>query len=171
MIQPLITRKFGLEVSSVSLKGKNQYRLYFSDGTGLAVGLTGDKVSGIMPLNYGTAVRCITTDTLSSGTEVTYFGSDDGYVYRDNVGTSFDGQTIEAWIRPVFNHSKSPLVRKRYRRAVFEVSAEASQVAALGMTLDTVRLTYWLRFKSQAIKYPVAAIGISSHGILSTSAT
>ncbi len=132
MIQPLITRKFGLEVSSVSLKGKNQYRLYFSDGTGLAVGLTGDKVSGIMPLNYGIAVRCITTDTLSSGTEVTYFGSDDGYVYRDNVGTSFDGQTIEAWVRPVFNHSKSPLVRKRYRRAVFEVSAEGFSSCSVG---------------------------------------
>ena len=113
----------GLETCSTSLKAKNQYRLYFSDGYALQLGLDGDKVSGLMPLNYGRAVRCMTTANLSNGSEVTYFGSDDGYVYRDNVGTSYDGAPIEAWIRLPFNHSRSPQVRKRYRRAVIEVKA------------------------------------------------
>ena len=120
-ISPLMVSKRGLETCSTSLRQKDQYRLYFNDGTGIVLGLTGDKVSGIMPLNYGKVVRCITTQTLSTGNEVTYFGSDDGYVYLDSTGTSFDGQPIESWIRPAFNHSKSPQVRKRYRRAVLEV--------------------------------------------------
>lgn len=121
LIQPFILAKRGLEIASTSLRGKDQYRLYFSDGTGVVMGLTGDKPNGLMPLSYGRAVRCMTTQTLSTGVEVTVFGSDDGYVYMDNIGTSFDGGAIEAWIRPAFNHTKSPQVRKRYRRAVFEI--------------------------------------------------
>lgn len=121
LVQPLMFAKRGMETASTTLRGKDQYRIYFNDGTGLAVGLTGDKISGLLPLNYGRVVRVMTTQTLSDGKESTFFGSDDGYVYQDNMGTSFDGGAIEAWIRPAFNHAKSPQTRKRYRRAVFEV--------------------------------------------------
>ena len=124
LIQPLLQRKLGLQTASVSLQAKNQYRIYFSDNTGLVFGLTGAKVSGILPLDYGIPVRCMWNATLSTGEEVTYFGSDDGFVYRDNIGTSFDGEDIEAWIRPVFNNLKSPRYRKQYRRAVFEVQCD-----------------------------------------------
>jgi hypothetical protein len=135
LIQPYITLKQGLEVASTTLRTKNQYRLYYSDGTALVVGLTGDKVNGILPLNYGSkVVRCICTATLSSGQEVTYFGSDDGYIYKDNVGTSFDGSTIEAWIRLAFNHEKSPRMRKRFRRAVFEGAVD--YYAQVNITYD-----------------------------------
>jgi hypothetical protein len=120
-IQPLMTAKRGKETVSTTLKGKNQYRLYFNDGTGIVVGLTGQKVSGILPINYGRVVRCMTTAELSTGQEVTFFGSDDGYVYQDNVGTSFDGQPIEAWLRTHFNSLGDPMMRKRMRRAVLEV--------------------------------------------------
>ncbi len=125
LIQPLIQSKLGLEIASTTLKSKNQYRLYYSDGTALVVGLTGDKPNGILPLDYGMTVRCMTTTTLLDGTEVTYFGSDDGYVYQDNIGTSFDGSAIEAWIRPSFNNMKSPQERKRYRRAVLELTVDS----------------------------------------------
>lgn len=124
LIQPLIRRKQGLEVASTVLQEKSQYRVFFSDNTGLAVGLTGDKVSGILPLDYGIPVRCICTAKLSTGEEVTYFGSDDGYVYQDNVGTSFDGDEIAAWFRLAFNHGKSPRLMKSYHSAVLELDVE-----------------------------------------------
>jgi hypothetical protein len=133
-VQPLLTAKAGLQTASVSLKTKNQYRVFFSDTSGLVVGLTGDKVSGIMPLEYGVAVLCMWGATLSTGEEVTYFGSSDGYVYRDNVGTSFDGDVIEAWIRPAFNNLQSPMVRKQYRAAVFEVACDG--YAAVNVSYD-----------------------------------
>lgn len=120
-IQPLIASLRGMETTSVTLKTKDQYRIYFSNGSGLIVGLSGNEVTGIMPINYGRPVRCIATQTLANGKEQTVFGSDDGFVYQDSTGTSFDGGPIEAWIRPAFNHSKSPQIRKRYRRAVFEI--------------------------------------------------
>jgi hypothetical protein len=133
LIQPLIDRKFGTETASNTLRAKNQYRIYFSDGTAFVCGLTGEQMNGIMVLNYGRVVRCIDTSNLTNGTEVTYFGSDDGYVYHDLIGTSFDGEAIEAWIRPVFNNIGSPRIRKTYRRAIFEVSSEA---------LSRVNITY-----------------------------
>lgn len=134
MIQPLITSKRGLECASSTNRAKNQYRVYYTDNSALAVGLTGDKVSGIMPLNYARPVRCICSATLSSGAEVTYFGSDDGYVYQDNIGTSQDGAAIEAWCRTAFNSDKSPRIRKRWRRAILEVVADG--FASVNITYD-----------------------------------
>ena len=134
MVQTLITDKRGLEISSTTSRTKNQYRVFYSDGTGIVIGLTGDDISGVMPLNYGMAVRCITTQNLSTGAEITYFGSDSGYVYQDATGTSFDGAAIEAWVRPVFNHLKSPRIRKRFRRATFEM--KASDYAQVNILAD-----------------------------------
>jgi hypothetical protein len=124
MVQPLVEKKRGLACASVTLRGKNQYRVFFTDGSALVVGLTGNKVSGLMPLNYGRPVRCAVASTLATGEEVCYFGSDDGYVYRDLTGTSQDGQPIEAWVRLPFNSAKSPRIRKRFRRSILEVVAE-----------------------------------------------
>ena len=124
MIQPLMTIKRGLEISSTTIRTKNQYRVFFSDGTAIVVGITGDKPSGLMPLNYTRPVRCIVSATLLTGTEVVYFGSDDGYVYKDNSGTSQDGVAIEAYLKLPFNNDRSPRVRKRFIRAVFEVAID-----------------------------------------------
>lgn len=134
MIQPLITRKRGLECASSTIRTKNQYRVYFTDGTALAVGLTGDKVSAILPLNYARPVRCICSATLSTGAEVAYFGSDDGYVYQDNLGTSQDGAAIEAWARLPFNNTNGSRVRKRFRRSILEVVSEG--YAQLNISYD-----------------------------------
>ena len=137
LIQPLLARKQAAgttATASCSLKTKNQYRVYFSDNTGIIVGLTGGKVSGLLPLDYGIPVRVMWGATLSTGEEVTFFGSDDGYVYKDNVGTSFDGDEIEAWIRPAFNNLQSPQLRKQFRRAVFEV--ECDGYALVNVTYD-----------------------------------
>jgi hypothetical protein len=123
-IASLVATKIGLETASTTLKTKDQYRIFFSDNSAIVVGFSGDKISGLMPLDYGMVVRCITTRTLTDGTEATYFGSDDGYIYKDNTGTSFDGAQLTALIRPVFNNLQSPRERKRFRSATFEIKAE-----------------------------------------------
>lgn len=135
LVRPYIAARRGKETASTTNKNRDQYRLFFNDGTALVLGLTGDKVNGIMPLNYGKVVRCITSGTSSTGTESTYWGDDAGYVYKDYTGTSFDGNPIEAWIRPAFNHSRSPLLRKQYRRAIFEVKPEGFCSVNIGYDL------------------------------------
>lgn len=137
LVQPLLEakREAGLSACAATLKARNQYRLFWSDNTGLIVGLTGEKINGIMPVDYGRPVLCICTKTLTNGREVTIFGSDDGYVFMDNVGTSFDGDTLPAWIRPVFNNLQTPLVRKQYRRAVFEVKTDGYSLVNISYDL------------------------------------
>jgi hypothetical protein len=142
LIQPYLVTKRGLEQCSSSSREKGQYRLYFSDNTALVIGFTGDEVNGMTSLDYGRPVRCVVTQTLSSGREVTFFGSDDGYVYQDNTGTSFDGQPIEAFIRTTFNHLKSPRVRKKFRRAIFE---------ALSNGYANVKVSYELGYGSLGV--------------------
>jgi len=129
LIQPYIDTRAGMATCSTTLRTTNQYRLYFNDNTALVVGFTGEKISGILPLNYGIPVRCICSTPLSTGTEVTYFGSDDGYVYQDSIGTSFDGDAIEAWIRPVFNNLGSPRVRKQSGQTSCRRTCPASKQA------------------------------------------
>lgn len=134
LIQPLMTKRRGLQTCSTTLKTRNQYRVWFSDNTAVTVGLTGDKISGAMLLDYGMEVRCVCTAEQDDGTEVTMFGGDDGYVYRDNSGTSFDGEPITAWIRLPFNNLKGPRIRKRYRAAILELVSEG--YASLDVTYD-----------------------------------
>jgi hypothetical protein len=110
--------------ASTTLKTKSQYRVFFNDNTGLIVGLAGDQMTGLMPIDYGMVVRCMKTRRLTTGEEATYFGSDDGFIYKDNTGTSFDGAQLTALIRPVFNNLQSPRERKRFRSATFEIKAE-----------------------------------------------
>lgn len=135
MVQPLMTAKRGMETVSTTLHTKNQYRIFFSDGTGLVVGLTGQKVNGLMLLNYSKTVRCMCTAELSNGQEVTFFGSDDGYVYQDSIGTSFDGNPIEFWCRLAFNNLSSPHIRKRMRRAVLELYVQIFAKVNIGYDL------------------------------------
>jgi len=138
LIQPLMNRYKGTATASCALKEKNQYRLFFSGGYCVSMGLastnTGVAPSGFMLLNYGIPVRCITTGLNSSGREVVYFGSDDGYVYQDGVGTSFDGSAIESWLRFPYNHMKSPRHLKTFRKASLDITVE--QYATIRTSYD-----------------------------------
>ena len=150
LVQPLMTQQRGKQTCSTSLRTRNQFRVFFNDNTAVTVGLTGDKINGIMPLDYGMPVRCIHAAEVADGSEVTMFGSDDGYVYQDNSGTSFDGEEITAWIRPSFNHSGSPRVMKQYRSAILELVAE-------GFT--SLNVTYDLGYGTLDVAEGIASLG------------
>jgi hypothetical protein len=74
-------------------------------------------------LSYPFPVRRIYNSEDTTGLEVSYFASDDGYAYQDQIGRNFDGQPIESYIRTAFNHLKSPAMRKRFRRVDVELAA------------------------------------------------
>ncbi len=58
-----------------------------------------------------------------------------GYVYQDGVGTSQDGNPIEAWCRLPFNNERSPRYRKRWRRAVFDMTVDTYSMLNIGYDL------------------------------------
>ena len=125
-IQPLLDSKKSLVTASMRVRKKNQYRIFFSDNTGITSTYDGTKLVGFTRQDYGlpVLVTCSAEDT--NGDEVLYFGSNDGYIYQMDSGTSFDGTAIETILRPIFNHSKSPQNKKYYRKVVLEVDITGS---------------------------------------------
>ena len=128
-IQPLIDQKIGLEVASCVVRKKNQYRVFFSDGSGVILQLTGG-VSGrnisCMYFDYGSsrAFNTVYSFIDSSGDERILAGGTDGYVYELDVGTSLDGDNVRSFLMLQFNHSGSVRVRKNYLRTALQLNAE-----------------------------------------------
>jgi hypothetical protein len=130
-IQPLIDTKRGMLTGSCVVRTKNQYRAFCNDGTGIIMSLTtgysslGAQTFGYQftTFDYQKTVRAICSCTKTDGSEIILFGSDDGYVYQAEKGNTFDGNIINAWLRMPFHHTKSPRIRKRYRKAIFEITA------------------------------------------------
>jgi hypothetical protein len=118
-----INRLKNLSLCSTVYKERNQYRIFFSNGVALSLSMIGGKTAGIMLHYTPTMVRCVVTDENADGNEYSYFGSDDGFVYRDNVGSSFDGEEIEAWLRLPFHHFGSPRHLKTFRRITLDMVA------------------------------------------------
>ena len=71
---------------------------------------------------FSHAVTCAWSGEMADGSEAIYFGSSDGYVYQMENGTSFDGESIDAYMSMVFNSAKSVRQIKRYKGAMFEVA-------------------------------------------------
>lgn len=121
-IKPLLDQKsadvFGSQIS----RSKNLWRLFYSDGTAVVLGFHGNKPAGFTLIDYGKAITALWSSQNEQNEERAFFGSDDGFVYEQDVGRNFDGEAIEAFVLLVFYHSGSPEQNKRYRKAVLEMS-------------------------------------------------
>ena len=136
MIEPLFRQKKAAGVTptaSMRCRAKDQYRLFFSDGTGVTVYM-GRKVPEAIPFNLGITVYAACSSEDANGNEIMFVGSDDGYVYQLDAGTSLDGDSVEAYMRLPFNHIGSPTQNKRFHKATLEVDADPT--ASLGMLAE-----------------------------------
>jgi hypothetical protein len=136
LIQPLVDQllKTTTVTESVIHRGGNRYRCFFADGRFISIGVKGTKVAGHMVCGYGKVVRCAVSAEDTDGTERLFFGSDDGYIYEAEKGTSFDGDHITAALRPAFHHSGNPDRIKRYRSG--RIEAVANGPCSLMVTPD-----------------------------------
>jgi hypothetical protein len=133
-IRPFIQQHRTLVSGSGVNREKGQYRVFFSDGTGLYVTLSNGQYLGTMTVQFLHPVTCITEGEKPDGSETSFFGSSDGFVYRLDAGTSFDGQSISANLTLVFNAIGSPRLLKRFRKAAFEING--SGYAEFAVTYD-----------------------------------
>ena len=132
-ILPLLKTKKSLITASTIRRDKDQYRLFFSDGTALFVTFDGGKVSGSLPIDYGTAFHCATSEEIA-GIERVFVGGADGYVYELDRGTSANGSVISAFARVAFWHFKSPETIKQFHKASLEL--DCSGEISLQYTAD-----------------------------------
>lgn len=123
-IDPLVESKLGTEIESVTVREKDQYRIFFSDGSALICRIKdGGQLPQFTRMLYPVPVLACTGGENSSGLEEIFFGSNDGYVYQMDKGTSFDGDPIEYVLRLPFNNLKSPRSKKRFFKAILEIEA------------------------------------------------
>lgn len=115
----LVARK-SIVIDSCVIKEKNQLRLFFGGGTGMHITFDGQKLTGLMPIQYAHNVVATHSTELADGTEAVYYGDDAGNVYLADTGPSFAGQRITAYFKMHFNHCGSPRLKKRFRKIIFE---------------------------------------------------
>ena len=118
--------------SAYAVKEKNQYCAAFREPndslTTILIAVPVGETLQFGVLRYPFAMSCVTSSEDSGGVEVIYAGSSNGYVYKLESGTSFDGQDIFAFIGTSYMTTGSMTLRKRYKRALITVDAK-DQVA------------------------------------------
>jgi hypothetical protein len=134
-LRPFIQVRKNLASASIVNREKGQYRVFFSDGYGLYLTIANGKYVGAMPVQFPVPVLCTSEGQSEDGAETSFFGSSDGFVYRLDAGTSFDGAVIPANLSLVYNSTKSPRILKRYRKASVEMTGDSFAEFAFGYDL------------------------------------
>lgn len=131
LVQPYIDGRLSLVAGAMVCKEKNQYRLFFTDGSGLYFTFSNHKLVGTTIVEFSKVVSCCWSGEDSAGKERMLFGVTDGYVYRMDSGTSQDGAELVSVMRLAFHHYGSPGVGKRF----YSISLEMDLQDALSTDL------------------------------------
>ena len=111
-------------ISSCLIPGRSLYRVWFSDGTGLS-GAPAKNGLQWMPISYGLNVRQMVTHRIN-GVERVFFCDDSGMVFEADVGRSFDGAAIEAWLMLHAYTGGNVALQKTFRSGLLEASGESA---------------------------------------------
>lgn len=137
LVEPLLASKkqSGLTpVGALRVRSKDQYRLYYSDGSGLTI-YFGRENPENMPFRLEFVPTCVFSGEESNGEEILFAGGDDGFVYQIDAGTSANGEAMSAYIRTSFLHQGAPNTHKRYHRALLDV-ADGGALTSLQYSSD-----------------------------------
>ena len=144
-IRPFIQARRNLAVASCVNREKSQYRVFFSDGTAIYLTMANNLMLGAMPIQFPIRVTCMVEGEKPDGSETSFFGADNGFVYRLDAGGSFDGDNIPANLSLVYNAINSPRILKRYRKASVEMTGES---------YAQIEFSYDLGYRSAFIDQP-----------------
>jgi len=157
------------EFDSLILPDKTQYRLFFSNS-----GITRQNTKGVIAARRGDAyefadtrgIRPSCTDfSTSQGESIVLHGEYDGYVYRQEQGSDFDGGVITGKFRSPDLTMGDAGIRKAFQRVIINYAPEAAVNADM-----FVRYDYEAPDVARPAAYPfntasvVAIYGTSSYG-------
>lgn len=113
------------------IRSDSQYRVYGADKRVLVMSWQSSPTSAdaveFMPLLYDHQAVCADAEVYNDE-EYVFFGTDDGWVMRERVGTSFDGEPIESFVRTCYWHCGGPQVKKRMRKITLDIQAGEADV-------------------------------------------
>lgn len=126
-IRPLLDR-WSIDKTIVNVavsRAKNQYQVFYSDGSGLIMAHDSLYGQGILPqfttFQLSHLPRCVSSISIDGADEVILMGDNNGYVYQMQRGYSFDGLAFKFALRTPFMHLGSPSVRKAFKRYDIEI--------------------------------------------------
>lgn len=134
-IRPFISGHRTLVSCSSLDRSKSQYRLFFTDGTGLYITIVNGESIGCMQTYYPIYFNVAWEGTLTTGELVKFIGGSDGHVHQLDMGSSFDGENITAYITLNWNAIGSPRTLKRYRKGSVECSGGSYAEIGFGYSL------------------------------------
>lgn len=118
-------------IFSVYVKSKSRYRCFMTDGSCIGCTPSRSKPNALtgtasttfqwVALNYGRNFL-VGVSAEVAGITRTFYGDDNGWIVEADVGRSFDGAVIDYSGKTTFQHQKSPMVIKQYRRLQLEAS-------------------------------------------------
>ena len=134
-----------LVVSSVVLRQKSQYRIFYSTSTAtpdVSKGIIGSLTSKGFEWSetLGIQARAITSGFNSNGVEKTFHGDKDGYIYLHDTGSSFIHSASEANIKATYTTPNYDFgdfgTRKNMRYIKISISPEGSAQPTLRVRYD-----------------------------------
>lgn len=149
--QPILEEYKDRVLGSVVVKARNQYRLFFTDGTALVMSddaYLANTLPSFATLAFAHAPVCLSNAPDEHGNEVILFGDEQGFVYQMEKGYNFDGEPIEFAYRSPFMNQKAPHTRKSYRRLYLDLA-----------TTQTVRLSVSAELSYSDYAIPANAAG------------
>ena len=125
-------------VGSVAIREKNQYRVFFDDGSGVLFYMDESGKAQAATFTVGFTPSYVTVLSMADGTERVMAGDTNGNVYRLERGYSQEGSAIYAVCRLPYNHAKSPRQRKSYRQMELETAlSRATDSSDVSLTIYT----------------------------------
>ena len=157
-IQPLF-RQIAQDAScATTIRSLNQMRFFYGNKAIIASRIEYN-ANGNKGIRYGlteasyplsTTVDCISTEEDANGDEKTYFGSNDGYVYQMDKGTSHNGEEIYVKVTLQFNHFGDPSVKKRFEGIGLEAVLASPTEFNVSYSMDDGQRTY----RSKVANFP-----------------
>lgn len=160
LLKPLIPNVIGARMTRESY----QYRLYTGDGQVLSFALMTANAS-VRPKDVAPTLQqylhnptCFFEGNFNYEDDCMVFGTDDGFVMRESVGTSFDGAEIESVLRLPFDHFKSPANNKRFYKIQLEIDSHDAWVIRFMQLFDYEDGRYDPNIQQSADMDPIGAL-------------
>lgn len=124
-VRPIVERFNQATVFSAVSKRKNQYMLFGPNREVLVTSFNGGRLAGFTTLSFLHDFTYVYTFKNDEDIEEIYACGENGYVYKLDTGSSFDGQAIQSFLLLMPTHCGAYNQNKRFKKITVESDASA----------------------------------------------
>lgn len=158
--------------SSLVIREKNQYRIFSyinSETPQVSKGLLAVKFSdqGASRIEWATTkgIRAAVSDSAYTGSfERIIFANEDGYIYRMDVGNSFDSLPIEAIFETPYMPISDPQIRKTFYKMTLYVTPNGGLDLKANIRYDFGRVNGFLVIQPPTIDFMASGTAVFTYG-------